>query len=169
VHVKSTIGSKGDRLSFAMPKSWSFDADDFGDPLTTTDLDVCLFRIERTPPFGGQPELVAGVHVPAGGTCNGKPCWRRRSNGTVDYRNPRLEGNGIASLQIRPGSFGKARIGLTGRGPNLALPATLGPLPNGELLVRVQSSESCWSALFDLDAEPGAIHTATELRGKRGS
>lgn len=70
---------------------------------------------------------------------------------------------------MKPGGVGKARLGLKGRGPKLPLPETLGPRPNGELLVQVQNEHSCWEALYDLDAEPGAIDAATELRGRRAS
>ena len=44
---------------------------EFGDPLSTTNYDLCVYDESA-----GTPELVMSEHVAAGATCGSKPCWK---------------------------------------------------------------------------------------------
>src|SRR5262249_11644539 len=46
---------------------------DFGAPMSATDYRLCVYDH-----LAASPTLVLEAAVPSGGTCTGKPCWRRR-------------------------------------------------------------------------------------------
>jgi hypothetical protein len=111
---------------------------DFGDPTTATDYRLCVYDHADT-----TPALVLEAAVPAGGACDGKPCWRHRRAG-FRFKSKDLAGDGVAQIDLAPGREGKAAIAVKGRGANLPSPALPLTLP-----VRVQlraSNGSCWEA-----------------------
>jgi len=125
---------RGDRLSWRWSGSMA-DADEFGDPTTSTSLGLCI--------YDAASELVSRSCVQGGGLCDGKPCWQVKGETGFGYADPNRTPDGIQRIVLKARN-GKARILLEGRGENLALP----PLPI-ELPATVQlrsSDGSCHGA-----------------------
>jgi hypothetical protein len=111
---------------------------DFGDPTTATDYRLCVYDHAATTPV-----LVLDVAVPAGGTSDGKPCWRRHRAG-FRFRGKDVAGDGIARVDLEPGRNGKAAIAVHGHGANLPFPALPLALP---VTVQLRASNgACWEA-----------------------
>src|SRR6185369_4950264 len=79
---------------------------DFGDPLTDTDYQLCVFDA------GGN--TVARASAPSGGTCDGVPCWRETPN-KLSYK------SASTRLTLKPSPTGKAKIIAKVRGVGLGL------------------------------------------------
>ena len=129
-----------DRLVFKWAKGAATSKSDFGDPLSSTSYELCL--------YDGTSDLISHASAPAGGTCNAaspRPCWRESSTG-FKYADRDLTPNGVQTLLLKAGEAGKSRITLKGRGAALDVP----PLP-ATLPVRAQLLNSdgvCWEAQF---------------------
>ena len=98
-----------------------FDPADFGDPVNTASYSLCIYH-------GGA--LLEEVHVPAGGTCGSKPCWKPLRNHLVPpprllraykykYKDKKRLTNGVMKLLLRGGTEGKAKVVFKAKGPNL--------------------------------------------------
>jgi len=143
----------GDRLRWGWIGSMA-PSDDFGDPITTDDYALCIFDES-----GPNPSLVLRSHIPAGGTCDGRPCWQQRGavlgRVTVTYKNRDATPEGIAGVTLKRSgdpSDPVARIMVSGNGSLLALPAAVTPLP---VPLRVQLGDAagrCWAATFTTPA-----------------
>lgn len=130
------MNSANDRLLWRWRRGAETLVDAFGDPTTTTAYALCVYD-------GGGLALDAAV--PAGGTCNGRPCWARTSAGFV-YRDRTGARDGIQRLVLRAGAAGKARILAKGRGPGLGMPA-LGALAS-PVTVQLRNAGACWGAAY---------------------
>jgi hypothetical protein len=111
---------------------------DFGNPLATTSYSLCV--------YDGNSTLIMSTSAPADGTCAGKPCWTTTKKG-FKYSDPELTPAGTKQLTLKEGAPDKAKLGLKGRGSNLALPA----LPIHTLPVTVQllnTNGTCWTTTF---------------------
>ncbi len=138
VTLKDRSPDSSDQLLWKWRKGAATSPADVGDPLTSTHFDLCL--------YDGTPALVASALVPAGGSCNGRPCWKAVATGFVYARKDALP-NGITKLDVRSGADGSARITLNGKGDPLALP----PLPIVAFPFMVElhgSTGACWSASY---------------------
>jgi hypothetical protein len=109
---------------------------DFGDPVATDDYALCIYD-------GAERRLALGI--PAGGTCGGKPCWRRKSTGFV-YRDGAARPDGITVLTLRAGIDGKAQIQAKGRGALLAVPPLAGFTSTVRVQLRDRASGLCWES-----------------------
>ena len=91
---------------------------DFGDPLATDAYRLCLYG-------SGSAQLLE-VTVPPGGTCAGKPCWKRLGSVAqpkgYQYANKTGAVGGVTGLKLRSGPDGKAKITLTAKGSGLGRP-----------------------------------------------
>lgn len=114
----------------------------FGDPQTgATGFAVCA--------YDGDDTLVFDASVPAGGACNGRPCWTALANGAFRYRGGAALADGLARLVLKPAGGAQARIRVEGSGPSLALPELpLAALPATVQLVRTDDPSACWQASF---------------------
>ncbi len=114
---------------------------DFGDPRTSSQYALCLFL---TSPAGSAS---AGTTVPPGGSCAGRPCWSALRDSFV-YGNPRdAAGTGIRGMRLT--NRGLHHIRVSGAGPNLGLPASLGL--SSALVQLVKSGGAfpvCWQSQF---------------------
>ena len=70
---------------------------------------------------GAAPNVIFRATIPAGGQCDGKPCWRPTKKGFA-FRSPSGVHDGVTQLQLQSGAAGRARIALQGVGSELALP-----------------------------------------------
>src|SRR5262249_14720731 len=98
------------------------DVAEFGDPLTTTSYQLCVYDQDR---------LLTGSTAPAGGTCgvfNPKPCWRRRGSNGFKYRDPwsSILPGGIRGITLKAGRDDKADIQLRATGGIFEFPSNGG-------------------------------------------
>jgi hypothetical protein len=123
-----------DRLSWR----WQGGNGEFGNPASDTDYELCV--------FDAQGVTIAHATVPAGGDCDGRPCWRQRSSG---FRYS--QGKGASSMRLTLRTRGAdTRIMLSGRGARLVVD----PLPAAQpLTVQLQNSDGrCWEADYSAPA-----------------
>ena len=125
-------------------------AGDFGDPLTDTAYELCVFDRRA-----GIAALAGGYTIPAGRS------WSAKSGGKLRYRDPAGSGDGIALVNLRPGPDGKARCIVAGKGASLASPVL--PLAGDpEVLVQFGHSGACWESIFSTPRKS----TATRYQAK---
>lgn len=125
-------------------------ADDFGDPIASDHVVVCLYDDEN--------ELRLGVNIAPGGTCDDRPCWTSVPDG-FQYKNRSRLPQGVKLLTLRAGADGAARIVLTGSGRNfMAPPVPFGPLPARVQLFRTDGP--CFESVF---VAPSAGNTAKKF------
>jgi hypothetical protein len=136
-----------DRLGWSWVNGAATTVADFGDPTATTSYRLCGY--DRT---AGTPALVFSTGVAAGGTCDGKPCWRASKTG-FRYRDRSAGAEGVRQVVLKAGAAGKSKIQVRGQGPKLALPAL--PLAQGpSVTVQLRSSGGqCWEASYDAPAK----------------
>jgi cysteine-rich repeat protein len=120
---------------------------DFGLPNSTTSYQFCIYD-----EVSGVPSLMSSMHVPAGGTCGTKPCWKETGAGWK-YTNKAGTPNGITSIGLKQGlAPGKTRIQVQGRGLTLDMP----DLPFGQdqdVTLQLQASNGiCWQAHYQAPA-----------------
>jgi cysteine-rich repeat protein len=126
---------------------------DFGDPTADTDYSLCMYDEK-----GGEPSLVSGASVPAGGQCGrrDRPCWKALGGSRgYRYRNVDLAPLGISTMVLRAG--GQARILVRGFGPRLQLPSTAATgkvfaQDTGVSVQLVNSDGQCWASRFEAPA-----------------
>ena len=94
-------------------KGAATDVAELGTPPTTTTYLLCV--------YDGSGEAVLRLRAPAGGSCDGKDCWKALSSG-FRYRDRSGSAGGLGSLQLKTGADGKASIKLKARGSALESP-----------------------------------------------
>jgi len=113
---------------------------DFGDPVTTTNYQVCVY--DQT---GGTPTLRLQADAPFGGTCGARPCWRGTATGFL-YVDPALTPDGVATMSLRAAGARGAKLVIQGKGANLPLSGLpLGPPVTVQLSA---GSGVCWEAVY---------------------
>ena len=106
------------------------------DPTDTTDYTLCLYDADGA---------VLQLSVPAGGTCNTRPCWTSTPSG-YKYKNKELTPDGISKLQLKSGGAGYGKIVSKAVGP---LAPTALPLALPARLQLRNSDGTCFEARFD--------------------
>jgi CSLREA domain-containing protein len=140
--VRSSLAVKAPPVGTRMLK-WTATLDtattagDFGDPVTTSGYDLCLYE-----DAGSVVKLRAAV--PAGGTCDGAPCWRATAKG-FRFRAGSVAPDGVKAVLLVGGTAGHAKIKVIGRGAALPV-GDLPVVPTVRMrLVRPDASR-CWGA-----------------------
>jgi len=112
-----------------------------GAPTTTTNYRLCLYG-----EGAAASTLMLRADVPAGGVCDGGPCWQRTGD-ALKYRNAAHTPDGISKLVLKAGSTGQAKATVKGKGALLPrLPALPLALP---LRVQLQAEDAtCFEAVF---------------------
>ena len=96
--------------------------------------------------YDGQGDLRLAAAVPAGGTCDGKPCWAATGTKGFKFKSKSRVPSGVKALTLQAGGDGAAKIVLKGNGFNFAGP----PLPFSPLPITVQLSRAggpCWQTV----------------------
>ncbi len=97
--------------------------------------------------------LVQSSLIEAGGTCDGKPCWKESKKG-FKFKDKLGSQSGIAAVKMKEGE-GRAKILVRGKGANLKLP-TLPLSQFSDVTVQLvktrQASSMCWESVFDTPA-----------------
>ena len=129
-----------DALSWKWLAGEATSMEDFGDPLATTDYELCV--------FDGSGSAVAHVLYGAAEDCGGKPCWRQTSSGYGFNR--RVDGEdgsrSSAKLSLRAGENGRAKITASVKGGLLDIG---GIPPEPPVVVELRAKDgACWQASF---------------------
>lgn len=113
---------------------------EFGDPMTTTYYDLCVYDASST--------LVMTARVPPGGFCGAKACWKPTKRGFT-YASKLFVPDGVQQLVLADGALaGKAKIVAKGKGVNVDIPVLPLAVP-----VRVQLKSTagmCWEARYSI-------------------
>ena len=110
---------------------------DFGDPLTVTDMHLCLYD---------QRGLQLSLDAPAGGTCGVGACWIPTALG-YRYTDRSLTPDGLSRILLQSGDPYRARMYARGRGEHLGLPdLTLQPPVTARL--KRGGGPACWEATY---------------------
>ena len=142
---KSQLGAKNstkdasDQLAFKWGAGEATTFGDFGDPATADAVRLCIYD-------GASPVFVAGAIAPAGGTCDGKACWKERPTKGFQYKSKALTPDGMQKVKLSAGDAGKAKVAAAARGEALGAPAL--PL-TGPVLAQLSSDGgACFQATF---------------------
>src|SRR5262245_4490131 len=141
---------KNDQLKWTLKKAFDTTLAELGQPDLGDDYTLCIF--DGSSPAGA---LVLSARAPAGAD------WRPTSKG-FKYTSTSLAPDGLQSVALTSGGFGKAKMSLKGRGELLWLPTAETPLPL-PLIVELRSETgACWGA--DLSAP--ALNSGTSFKAK---
>jgi hypothetical protein len=139
VKLQDRSPSSGDRLLWKWIKGATTPKSDFGNPVMTDGYDLCLYD---------NGSLIGSMAAPAGGVCDGKPCWAEKTKG-FDYKDKELTPHGLQKIVMREGLLpGKAKIVLKGSGDNLDMPdldAITGPI---EVQLQRRTGGMCFGASY---------------------
>ncbi len=132
------------KMKWKWRKGAATDAADWGNPVDgNTSFLICLYDSAAN---------VAGVEMitelPAGGSCNGKPCWKTRGSKSLGYKDRSGTAGGITKLKIKAGGGGKAGLQVQGKGSGLLLPRL--PLAQDpSVMIQLSNSHgACWESVF---------------------
>lgn len=148
--VKDETVDLNDKLTWKWLAGAATSVDDFGDPLSTTSYQLCV--------YDGAGDTIARASAPAGGVCDGRPCWTSKG-AKRSYRSRERGPNGrprsSLKLTLAAGADGKAKILAKARGSHLGLD----PLPWAQP-VRVQlvnGEGECWEASYAAPATKNGV------------
>lgn len=119
---------------------------ELGDPTGGDDYRLCVYDAAAVP----QPRL--GAAAPAGSS------WSLGSGAT--FRSPSGAPAGLRIAKLKPGSAGKAKVLVKGKGSSLALPPLAGLVPPVVVQLR-NAGGACWGARF---SSPDASSTRFKAR-----
>jgi len=147
LQYKDAVGNDPkDQLQWKWSKGAVTSKAEFGNPLATTNYQLCV--------YDGASTLIFDATIPAGGLCgasNPKPCWKDKPKG-FDYKDKDLTPDGVSQMKLQEGLVaGKAQIQLKAKGALLDDPA----LPFGQpVTVQLHNAESglCWEAVYSFPA-----------------
>ncbi len=138
--LKDKSNNKQDSLVWKWLKGEATTLADFGDPLSTNGYWLCVYN--------GAAQLVLGVTAPAGGTCNGKPCWKATGTTGFKYKNKLRTPDGVDSVTLKAGVDGKAQAVVNARGIPFEIPTLPLTLP---MRVQLQGQNgNCWEATYSI-------------------
>ena len=126
---------------------------DFLDPVGgTPTLGICIYDASASL----QPLLIG--MLPTGGTCDGKPCWKRLGGaGGYRYRNRAGTPTGITGATLRMSRRGELRLVVKAKGIHLPMtPLGLVPPVRIQLQVTDESGRTCWESSFGSTLENDA-------------
>ena len=155
--INDKSNDNADNLTWRWIRGEATTLADFGDPLTDTDYELCIF--DET---GDVPSLVFSAEAPAGGTCRNNDCWRATGSNGFRYQDLDRTPDGINTIVLRRGDEGKALVSVVGRGPNLTLP-TLPMSQDSTVTAQLRNSNGvCWEEEYSTALR----NTDTQFRAK---
>ena len=154
IKLREGFPADDDQLTWKWKEGGATNVSEFGDPLTGTSYELCIYE---TTPTGGDRLRYSSV-VDAGGTCGSKPCWRARGTKGFGYTNKSAAPQGIQIIRLSSGAAGDAKILVKGRGSSLEVPElSYDPLDVPVTVQLKASNGSCWGSVFS--TSPGNSST----------
>lgn len=142
--IKDKAPDKGDALQWKWSAGDATTFAELGDPTIASNVQLCIYD-------GPAPTFLAGVVVPAGGTCAGKPCWKVSPGKGYAYKDKAGTPNGVQGLKMKAAVAGKAAIQIQAKGEHTVVP----PLPfTGPVLVQLSIDGG---ACFEAEYRPAAF------------
>ena len=142
VAFKSGLDPKKHLVKWKWTSSAAVPLGDFGSPLTTSDYTLCVIQN-----VAGTPTLRHSLTAPAGGSCDGKPCWSAKPTG-YQYKDKLATPDGLTKIKLKSGTAaGKAKLSVQGKGALLDFASVQFGTP---LIVRLLRSDdaACWEARY---------------------
>jgi cysteine-rich repeat protein len=152
-HLKYTnsVTDTKDKLQWKWARGATTVQQDFGDPTTSADYQLCVFAESS-----GPPTVLFAAAVPASAS-------RWSALGTVgyEYLDKAASQDGMSEILVRGGAAGRSKIVLRGKGAGLSDPALpLAPADGIRVQLTNQSTGICWESEFPLSAIGGGIHAS---------
>ena len=130
-----------DKLTWNWWRGSATQKQEFGNPLSTTNFNLCVYD-ERA----GTPQLVMSEHVAAGAICGTRACWKETAT-SFKYADSKRQNGPISSLLLKAGTDGKAKITMKGKGTQLGMPVL--PLhEQNTVTVQLSNGAACWEAHY---------------------
>jgi hypothetical protein len=131
--------ARTDALVWRWARGGATSIDDLGTPLAMTGYALCV--------YDGTGVLRRAAEALPGGTCAGRPCWRRDGDRGFAFRDAAGSRGGLRRLALRAGASREARIGARTIGEGAS--ASVLPLAT-PVTVQLQRSDSpaCWTATY---------------------
>jgi hypothetical protein len=138
--VKVAANDAKNVLRWKIQRGASTAIDAFADPVAGAQaIRVCLYDTSSA----AQP--VTSIVVPAGGTCNGKPCWRPLGSSGYRYKNRAATHDGVTDMKLKVAGSGELQLLVKGRGSALPVPTL--PLVT-PVTAQLAIAGECWQAHF---------------------
>ena len=152
---KNSASNEKDKLKWKWGKGDATSQDDYGDPTTAADYQLCVFG-----ETSGEPTLLFGAAVPFSASL-----WSAVGTSGYRYQDKAASADGIKGILLRSGGDGKSKLLVKGQGTGLSDPTL--PIGPGTTDVRVQltnkSNGKCWESAFPIDhvtSDEGNIRAA---------
>lgn len=132
-------------------------AQPYGDPASgSTDYTLCVFDQN-----GPSWNLATALHVPSGGTCRDRDCWRAIGPRGFSYKDADAGADGVRALRVETRPSGKIRLVLKAQGEATPMPSL--PFAQSQTVVaQLHNSEgACWSTTH---TAPSRRNDATKFR-----
>jgi len=130
LRLRNVADDARDALLWVWNRGAATERNELGDPVGGSDgYALCLYE-----DAGAASRLLFRAAIDGGGgDCGGRPCWSSNGRRGLEYRN-RARAQGIATVSLRSGPDGTARVAIKGRGAHLSdrpegLPALPLPVP----------------------------------------
>ncbi len=133
--LKRGVPLSRNRLTWKWARGGATSFADFGDPVTSSGYELCLFDENA-----GVPALVLDTSIPAGGK------WMATSRG-YKYRDTTSQQGGVRAVKLRDGPAGYPAIAVSAAGEHLAAPA----LPfdqDSTVTVQLIGANACFEARY---------------------
>jgi cysteine-rich repeat protein len=150
------VNGARDKLLFLWKRGEMTDLGELGTPLTSTDYSMCVYF--EPYPYDGSIALDYRATAPAGGTCDGTPCWHEVATRGFAYKDRARTPDGLEIVKLKSGAAGAASVLVRGKGPNLGF-SIFGDGTGAGLgtpTVQIRSSDAtCFQATFPTSIRNG--------------
>ncbi len=135
LYLKDKQPDTRDRLTWRWLKGSATQRAEFGDPITTTEYELCVFD-----ELGGVPSVALEAHIPAG------VAWKTTTRG-YKYKDKSALARGVHSIVLKQGVDGASSIIVKGKASNLTMPAL--PLSQDtKVTVQFSNENACWEGNY---------------------
>jgi hypothetical protein len=153
VQIKDGPGTDKDALVWKWVAGEATPKADFGAPLATTAYALCIYAGD---------DLVTAATIPAGGLCDGKPCWKEQATG-FSFRARATAPRSSLAVKLREGlAPGSAKIFVKASGTAVP-PPDLAALDAPLAVQLLAGSGACWEAVY---SPPFLSRSAVQLRDR---
>lgn len=145
--LKNSSPDSTDSLAWKWGKGSTTAFAELGNPLGDDHYAFCLYAGTTA------GSLLLETRAPAGGDCDGKPCWKQLGSDTnpkgFRYGDREQTPDGLKKVLLKAGAAPRAKALVKGRGDNLTasglFPTLPLPLP---LTAQLQTAGSCWEVTY---------------------